>query len=173
MKKTILGICISIPIIALFLILSSYSTFCSRAKSLDEFRKHEENKQYYEGSIIVHTEEIEGNYWDFIINKDILHVLRIRVDKEWGTKVYLLSSYTSGSFSSGVNDKSSHYKQTEELKFNKESNLTMKLLHTNTNIHWCFMDNTFVNTEESVKAYPFTYQDKNYVLYIKHEEIKN
>lgn len=107
-----------------------------------------------------------------MINGDQLHVFRIRVDKEWGAKVYLFTTRSSGFFSVGVTDNCSHYQQTGELKFKQESKLALKLLGSNKNVYWCFMDDTLVNVEENVEAHPFTYQDKNYVLYIKYEDAK-
>lgn len=154
-------------VFAVILLIPVFST--SYSSSLDDVRT--EFSELYEEGILIHTENTDGRYYDFLAVRDDLHVVCIRSKDTLTGEIYKYGSdYTYSYIENFVQENVAHYQETKSLNFKEESTMEQALHSASKTIAWCFMDASQISVEEDVTAHPFSHNGKEYVLYIKVEE---
>ena len=161
---------ISLPFLILTLIIILIIPDNSHPKNIIDFRK--ENKEHYENGLLIHTEDALGRYYDFVIKNNETHVIAVRIENRRGYEIYKYGSSTVNIFSAVVENNVSYYNEHGTLRFDTSWELELKAHKSEKKVSWCFMDDSYVDNKVGIDIYPFQYEGKNYILYIKAEENK-
>ena len=166
-KRNIIFI-IAVMIVGAF-VLKMIWPFMSTSTRFDLDELREECAEHYEGGMLIHTVNLYGCYYDFVVKENEEHVVRIRSFDTLVGEAYQIGATHSGPLLYNVPNNVTNYLETGKLSYDKEATLELALHRAEKQVKWCFMDTTPVEPEEGVDAYPFEHEGKEYVLYIKVE----
>ena len=154
-------------VIIFFLVINLDSSHAT----LESVRSDDDIADYYEGGVLIHTENAEGRYYDFIVNDGKFCVVEIRSKIIFGKEVYEpgLTSKSDFLYSDVNND---FYEENNTFRFFTTLPHELKFHPSKKQAFWCLMDDREVVLVDGMSAYPFEYTGKNYILYIKLEEVK-
>lgn len=170
MKKKFLIGSSTIGILLLIILVSMFlpKDFFGYYRDIDMVR--EEQSKIYDNGVFIHTQKTENRYMDFIVGND-LNVVKIKFkDTGFGPKYRVSSIQTFSDFQDFLEDDIAYYKKYNEPSFSYVSWISEWTAQPKEKVLWAILPAEFSVTDTDATPYKFTYNDEEYVLYIKVEK---
>lgn len=174
MKKKNLNVWIVIGFV-LFLVLANLilqKGFGGYYRRIDLVR--EELTEIYDNGLFVHTQETKNRYTDFIIGKEI-YIIKIKEKNTiFGSKYRVVSKEKVLDFYELLEYNIKNYDKYQELYFRSVDRLDQVFNKPYDDVLWSIFpaEYSLENLDSNVSMHKFTFEDNEYVLYVKLEKVE-
>ena len=173
MKRKISMVCGLIVLILAFVLINALlpKDFSGYYKNIDMARK--EQAEIYDNGVFVCTQETKNRYTDFIIDEN-LYIIKIKQkDTIFGEKYRIVGQQKVFNFYEFLEKDIKYYKQHNELYLASVGWLDHWPRKAEENILWSILPAQYsvTNLDDSVSKHNFTYENVEYILYVKVEKV--
>ena len=173
MKRKISMVCgLTVLILALVLINALLpKDFSGYYKNIDMARK--EQAEIYDNGVFICTQEADDRQMDFIIGNDLTVIEIKSKDTFLGYKYRVMSIETISDFQEFLKEDIAYYDQHKELSFSYVSWIGGFPVKPIGKVFWSILPAQYsvTNLDDSVSKHNFTYENVEYVLYLKVEKV--
>ena len=171
-KSLITRVVIGVVIFLVFINLLLPKDFSGYYRDIDMLR--EEETEIYENGMFVHTQKTKNRYTDFIIGEDI-HIIKIKEKNTvWGSKYRVILRQTTFDFYEVLEQSIKNYETHQEGYFFSVGRFDQVFNKPYEDVLWSILPAEYVveNLEADVSMHKFTFEDNEYVLYVKVEKVE-
>ena len=171
-KSLITRVVIGVVIFLVFINLLLPKDFFGYYRDIDMVR--EEQSEIYDNGVFVCTQETENRYMDFIVGEG-LNIIKIKFKNTiFGYKYRVSSIQTFPDLQELLKENSEYYNQHKDLSFSYASWLDEWTTKPSEKVLWAILPAEYVveNLEADVSMHKFTFEDNEYVLYVKVEKVE-